>query len=41
MAGNLYDGVHWLEPMFGQAAKVAFVFFCNLLYVDAGALFGT
>ena len=41
MAGNLYDGAHWLEPVFGQAAKVALVFLCNLLYIDADALFGT
>ncbi len=41
MAGNLYDGSHWLEPVFGQAAKVVLVFLCNLLYIDADALFGT
>ena len=41
MVGNLYDGAHWLEPEFGQAAKVALVFLCDLLYFDADALFGT
>jgi len=35
------DGAQWLEPMFGQVAKVVLEFLCNLFCVDADALFCT